>query len=88
MLNLTITDEFIAAVATALYAGGYLGERPPSPSPWMTAKQCAEYIGAGVGRIYDLSHVDAIPVHRDGSRLLFHRDEIDRWIRAGGGKRP
>lgn len=53
-------------------------------SPWMTAAQVAAYIGAPISRIRQLTMGNAIPLHRDGRRVLFHRDEIDRWLLDGG----
>ena len=64
-----------------------LGE-PTAPSPWLDVAGAAEHIAAPVSRIYALVSADRIPHHRDGSRLLFHRDELDAWIRDGGGRRP
>ncbi|HEX5527224.1 MAG TPA: excisionase family DNA-binding protein [Solirubrobacterales bacterium] len=64
-----------------------LGEPTPS-SPWLDVAGAAEYIAAPVSRIYALVSANRIPHHRDGSRLLFHRDELDDHIRSGGGKRP
>jgi excisionase family DNA binding protein len=87
-INLAITEDFIAAVSEVVYAR--LSERLPqsTASPWMNARQAADYLGCGVGRIHDLTHVGQIPFHKDGRRLMFHRDELDAWIRRGGGKRP
>ncbi len=52
-------------------------------SPWMDAERAADYIACGKRRIYDLSSRGRIPVHRDGDRLLFHRAELDEWLRSG-----
>lgn len=55
-----------------------------NPSPWMTVPEAAEYLRCGVNRIRKLVMIEAIPVHRDGRRVLFHRDELDEYIRSGG----
>lgn len=52
-------------------------------SPWLTADQAADYIGAPISRIRQLTMGDEIPVHRDGRRVLYHRDELDRWLLNG-----
>lgn len=52
------------------------------------AKAIAEYIDAPVSRVNALSSAKRIPIERDGSNLLAHTDELDSWIRNGGGKRP
>jgi excisionase family DNA binding protein len=49
-------------------------------SPWLTAEDAAAYIGAPVSRIRQLTMGDEIPVHRDGRRVLYNRDELDRWL--------
>lgn len=89
-LLLPITEDFVAAVTEVV--AQRLQERLPlaqPSSPWLSgAAKAADYIDSGVGRVYDLVSVGQIPVHRDGSRLLFHRDELDAWVRTGGGKRP
>ena len=35
-----------------------------------------------------LTSAGRLPVHRDGTRLLFDRDELASWVRSGGAKRP
>jgi excisionase family DNA binding protein len=57
-------------------------------SPWMDAEGAAEYIACGPRRIYDLSSSGRIPVHREGNRLLFHRGELDEWLRSGAATGP
>ena len=47
----------------------------------------AEYIGAPRSRVYALASADRIPIERDGSALVARKSELDRWLRAGGGKR-
>jgi excisionase family DNA binding protein len=78
----------VAERAAAIVIEQLREELAPAPSPWLDVAGAAEYIAAPVSRIYALVSADRIPFHRDGSRLLFHRDELDAWIRDGGGKRP
>jgi excisionase family DNA binding protein len=52
-------------------------------TPWLNADEAAAYIGAPVSRIRQLTMGDEIPVHRDGRRVLYHRDELDRWLLDG-----
>jgi excisionase family DNA binding protein len=35
-------------------------------------------------RIRKLVMLDAVPHHRDGRRVLFHREELDEYLREGG----
>ena len=84
-LTIALSDEQLEQLA-ALFAPRVAA---PSPtSPWLNVPEAAEYLRSPKSRIYALASVREIPVHRDGSRLLFHRDELDAWIRDGGGKRP
>jgi len=57
------------------------------PDEWLTAVEAAEYLRCPPSRIYALSSAKRTPLHRDGSRLLFRRSELDTWVKAGGGKR-
>jgi excisionase family DNA binding protein len=65
-----------------------LADHLDARSPWMNVEGAADYIGCPPSRIYKLSSAGKIPVHRDGDRLLFHRDELDAYIRRGGAKLP
>jgi hypothetical protein len=52
------------------------------------AKKIAAYIDSPESRVNALSSAKRIPVERDGSALIARKSELDRWLRAGGGKRP
>jgi excisionase family DNA binding protein len=52
-------------------------------SPWLNVDEAAEYLRCTRKRIYDLTGQSRVPVHRDGSRLLFRRDELDEYLLAG-----
>jgi excisionase family DNA binding protein len=49
-------------------------------SPWMSAPEAAEYLRYPLKRVYNLTAANAIPHHRQGGRLVFHRDELDNWL--------
>lgn len=51
-------------------------------SPFMTLEECAEYIRLTPKTIYKKAHYKEIPSRKHGSRLLFHKDEIDAWSAA------
>lgn len=62
-----------------------LADRLPGPapaSPWLNVQEAAEYLRCTPKRIYDLTGQSRLPVHRDGSRLLFRRDELDEYVCA------
>lgn len=75
-LALQLDDSAVERLADAI------ARRMPAGnvSPWMSAEQAAEYIGAPVSRIRQLTMGGQIPVHRDGRRVLYHRDELDQWL--------
>jgi excisionase family DNA binding protein len=55
---------------------------------WLDVEHAAEHLSCPRSRIYALVSARRIPHHKDGSRLLFRREELDDWVRAGGGRRP
>jgi hypothetical protein len=61
-----LLDELAARVAERFEAR--------TPSPWMDRKAAASYLGLPVSR---LEKDRAIPCHRDGRRVLYHRGELD-----------
>jgi excisionase family DNA binding protein len=46
-------------------------------SPWLTRAQAASYLSLPVSR---LEKDRRIPCHREGRRVLYHRDELDQWM--------
>ena len=75
--------------------------KKPAPPPaadapaMMDTREIAAYLRLRERRIYDLVRERAIPHVRGSGKLLFPRDEIDRWLRgrgdagkAAGGARP
>jgi len=53
-------------------------------TPWLSAKEAAQYLRCPVSRIYKLTMTGDLRCDKDGTRSLYHRDELDRFIRAGG----
>src|SRR5690242_20549548 len=84
-IALAVPSELIAAIADRV--ADVLEQRGlttnPAPSPWMGVENAAHYIEAsGKQRVYDLVHEGALRPARDGRRLLFHREELDRYLRG------
>ena len=77
-----LTDQLADAIADRLATR----LTPPTvdTTPWMNVEQAAAYIVAPVSRVYDLvaRERDPLPHHRDGRRLLFHRDDLDAYLRG------
>jgi excisionase family DNA binding protein len=59
-----------------------------SSTAWLTVPTAAEHLSCPTSRLYALVSARRIPFHKDGSRTLFRRDELDQWVRSGGAKRP
>jgi excisionase family DNA binding protein len=62
-------------------------------SPWMTAKEAAEYARMSVRTVYEhaedgrLSGVKTTP-GEPRSKWLFRRSDVDRWLERGRVARP
>jgi excisionase family DNA binding protein len=61
---------------------GRVGAALGSRSPWLDVNEAADYLRCKPKRVYDLVSQSRVPAHKDGSRLLLHRDELDAYLRA------
>ena len=57
-------------------------------SPWLTAQEAAEYLRCPVSRIRKLTMTRELPCERDGRRVLYSREALDAFVRAGGAISP
>ena len=74
--------------------------RPPDPlhcvsvadastnQGWFRTFGWAAYLGCSVSRVRTLTVTGDLPHERDGSRPLYHRDELDTYVRRGGARCP
>jgi len=62
--------------------------RPSAMEAYMDVPGAAAFLACPASRVYALASAGRIPVHRDGSRLLFRPEELRAWVDRGGGKRP
>ena len=86
-LSIELPPELVDALAERVLER--LAERPAVEDGWLRgADRIANYIDAPRSRVYALASAGRIPVERDGSSLIARRCDLDRWIRAGGAKRP
>lgn len=87
-LALPMPPEFVEAVAQRVAA--ILDERllPEMDEGFLDVAGAAEFLACPPSRIYALVSARRIPHHRDGSRLLFDRGELRRYVLDGGAKRP
>lgn len=63
-------------------------ERPKPDTGWLDVAGAAEHLQCPKSRLYSLVSARRVPFHKDGSRLLFDRYELDEFIRNGGARRP
>jgi excisionase family DNA binding protein len=57
-------------------------------SPWMSAEEAAIYLRCPLSRIRKLTMTDELPHEKDGRRVLYHRNDLDEYIRSGGATSP
>lgn len=67
-LTLALGPETLEAIAVRV------AELLAPTSPWMTRPEAAAYLNLPVSR---LEKDKTVPCHRDGGRVLYHRDELD-----------
>ena len=86
-LTLTVPEPLLERLAERIGAR-VLAELELRPrldaSPWLNFEQAMGYLHFSRDRLYKLTAARAIPFRkkRDGQGLLFHRDELDRWVEA------
>jgi len=66
----------------AALVAGILAERDAfaPPSPYLSVPEAAEYLRWPRKRVHNLTAAGAIPHFKHGNRILFRRDELDRWL--------
>lgn len=57
-----------------------LAARQPAASGWLDAKGAAEHLSCSVDRIHDLVQLGKLSPARDGRRLLFKVEDLDRYV--------
>ena len=80
-LTLTLPPEALEAIAQR--AAALVVEQLGNDSPWLTREAAARYCSLPVSRLEkDASKggTQEIPCHRDGRRVLYHREELDAYL--------
>jgi len=87
-LSLELTDELVKELAERV--ADLLADRHPAPADagYLDVAGAADFLACPPSRVYALTSAARIPVHRDGSRLLFDRDELREYVNNGGARRP
>jgi hypothetical protein len=78
-LTLAVPPEMVERIAER--AAELIAERqPPTGSPWLDTRGAAEHMAATPARVHDLVALGRLMPRRDGRRLLFRREDIDRYL--------
>ena len=48
----------------------------------MSVQEVSEFVGVSIPTIYDMVRMSEIPHRRIRSRIMFHKDTIDAWLRG------
>lgn len=81
-MNLTLSAESLEAIVDAV-RDRLISELSES-SPWLTRAQAAAYLSVPVSR---LEKDRRVPSHRWEGRVMYHRAELDDYLRGFGGAR-
>ncbi len=84
--NLRLDPEDIAAIAASVAAS--INSTNGASSPWMNAQEAATYLRCPISRVRKLTSTGELPHERDGRRVLYHRHQLDDFIRRGGALSP
>lgn len=87
-LALELPDELLERLAHRV--ADLLADRdaPAEAEGFLDVTGAANFLACPPSRVYALTSAGRLPVHRDGSRLLFTRDELRDYVNAGGARRP
>ncbi len=55
----------------------------PSPQPVLNAREAAKLLGIAPSSVYAATHRGELPHRRIGSRLVFSREALLRWLATG-----
>jgi excisionase family DNA binding protein len=85
-LALVVPEQLVEELAarTAELVAARLAPVTRTESPWLDFEGTMAYLSFSRDRLYKLTAAKAIPFRKklDGQGLLFHRDELDRWVEA------
>ena len=87
IIRIEFDDRLLDTLADRLADKLVVRCAPPcalTATPWMGAQAAADYIGCSLSRVRKLTMLGDLPTHRDGTRVLYRRDDLDAYIRSGG----
>lgn len=87
-VEITLTDEQLDAIARRAAAIVSASSSPEAESGFLGVDGAAELLACPKSRVYKLVSARRIPHHKDGSRLIFDRAELRRYVESGGATCP
>ena len=83
-LALELPEQLLDALAERIADRVAVRLEQPPQSPWLDFDGAREYLHFTRDQLYKLTAARAIPFRkrRGGQGLLFHRDELERWLEA------
>ncbi|MBN1459425.1 MAG: helix-turn-helix domain-containing protein [Armatimonadetes bacterium] len=52
---------------------------------WLSVEEISDYLGVVKDSVYRWIERRGMPAHRVGKLWKFKKDEVDDWVRTGGG---
>lgn len=59
-----------------------------SDDRWLSAVEMANYLGVSKDTVYEWVSSKGMPGHKVGRFWKFKREDVDKWVRAGGATSP
>lgn len=53
---------------------------------WLSVEEIGKYLGVSSDTVYRWIDKHSMPAHRMGRLWKFKRDDVDKWVKAGGAK--
>ena len=52
---------------------------------WLSVSEISSYLGVSTDTVYRWIAKGSMPAHRIGRFWRFKKEEVDEWVKAGGG---
>jgi excisionase family DNA binding protein len=54
---------------------------------WLSVDEICKHLGVGKDTVYKWVNKHGMPAHRMGRLWKFKKDQVDKWIEAGGARK-
>jgi excisionase family DNA binding protein len=79
-VGITLTDETIETIAMRAAEIALAKLTATRETPYLTVPEAAEYLCAKPQRVYDLLSTGRLTRHKDGTRVLISRVELEGYL--------